>query len=592
MPDPSSIQWLTVTDFSGGIRQLVNADGLHQFSPQPIGTAAAVDDNAVPLTFDCIALPGGGLGPLPFGFKDLYSGPAVPPDLGNTTTRYFVGGLHVPPAPIMDVAGTALPGTDSAIIIVNLNYGYSVGSIHRYRLYRYNAHLASANEINNSAGATPFYDTGGTINTIQGGFTPMCDYRSSGASAPTTPGTPYVIIGVCDPGTLGVNVWQFPRPGFSNRVGAYTAIKQAIHLLSHQGRLIVNGYDTAYQYSNNCDILHNDDTYWTVPNQDNYDNGGFSSSLTQATIGIYGAMGSASASELVVIRALSQGGMSVSSDLNSPVITDYTGIQGTNGCYVEGCWTPMGFVYGTKEGSVNVYVGGGRSQDLAPNMESGFWHQNLDNTIGQNLNATVAANIPPPVVHLGKFAYHNGFVFVPGNWVYEINTGAWWRCSMPADYYGDEFCGRYFATSSFGTVYAAPTYWGAGHPMIYHSNFETSITDSWQWVSQPIPIAKESEINSVSDFILEGMAAIADNNGAHIDVTLTSYPNGETYTIPTFSLATEGVPEVFRHTIPGNIRGTHVSVKIVGAALNPDYAGPIVMRFDLGLNQTSKVKNP
>ena len=593
MADASSIQWLTVTDFSGGIRQLGNADGLKPFSPQPVGSAAAVDSTGAPVTYDCIALPGGGIGPMPFGFTTLYTGPAggLGPDAPNVLGPYFVGGLHIPQVPTMDATAGLPYGTDSATVFVNLNYIYNIGPIHRYRMYRYDVHRSNAVEVNNNAGATPFFDTLGTNDRVHGGFTPMCDYRSSGAALPTTPGTPYIIMGVCDPGVNSNNVFQYPRPGFTNRAGTYVTIKKAVHVKSHQGRLIVNGYDTPYQFNATADLIHNDDTFWTVPNQDNYDNGGTSSSLTQATVGVYGAMASASASELVIIRANSRGGMTVASDMNDPIITDYSGIQGTNGCFVDGCWTPIGYVYGTKEGSINVYVGGGQSRDIAPNMESGFWHQNLRNDIGLSLGTAVAINLAPPVQHLGKFAYHNGFIFVPGNWIYEIATSTWWRFRVPTDSEGSQYGCRYYDTSPFGSVYAAPSTWAAPNgPLIYQSDFESSESYTWQWTSQPIPIAKESEINQINEFVIEGLAQyVTGGNPNQLFVELTTFPNNLTTILPACTWATAADPTVFRVSVPGDCRGTHVSVKIRAVNTDTTNAAPIVLRFDLGLNQVSKV---
>ena len=454
-------------------------------------------------------------------------------------------------------------------------------------------------EINNPAGAAPFYDTINPVpNTsgFYGGYTPMCDYRSSGAGLPTTPGDPYVIVGVCDPSTLGTVVYQYPRPGFTNRVGSYVAIKQPVHLISHQGRLLVNGADRTFTLGPNT-LVHNDDNYWTIPNQDTYDNGGASSSFSQAVVGAYGTIASASSSELLLIRLHSQGGIVVASDLNDPIITDYSGIQGTNGCHVDGCWTPLGYVYGAKYGSVYVYPGGGKSVDIAPELESGFWHEDIDNSnyhVGQSID-TLNIGYParnqtwPLVEHLGKFAYHDNFIFCPGNWVYDINANSWWRFKTPVNGGGEETFHKWFASSPGGVVYSSPHTYNAAaaplDPLICAANFNNGGPDSWQFTSQLIPIAKESEINEVRELIIEGLPS---NGTGTIAVTLTSYPNGQSVT-KNFAITSTLTPQVFRTSIDPVIRGTHVSVKIVGSATDTNLNGPILMRMDLGLGKAVMV---
>lgn len=587
MPEANSTTWLTVSDFTAGIRQILNANSLGPLSPQHIGTASAIATDTSVATWGCIALKNGGIGPLPFKFGTISLGPTAGggPNFATKLSPYWIGGLHIPQVPSFD-SGVP-PGAysiDSASIFVSLNY-VDAGPVHKYRLYRDDAaNTGTFAEIQDNGGLLPFYTSPVTADFVHGGFTPMCDYRSSGAGAPTTPGTPYVIIGACDPGTLGVRVFQYPRPTFNGRMGNYVTMKNPVHLLSHQGRLFVNGYNTPYLLDLQS-IIHNDDTFWTIANQDTYDNGGLSSSLTQATVGTYGSFGSASASELVAIRATSYGGLTISSDLNDPIITDYAGIQGTNGCHIQGCWTPIGYVYASLNGSVNVYAGGGRSQDIASELENGFWHSTLPQTICQNVANSYPSPGTPGIPFMGKIAYHSGFIFMPGNWLYEIASNSWWRFKTP----GNAFASHYFASSPLGHVYASDSTWVNGSQgFLSQAAFETSAADQWQWTSQLIPIAQETEMNEVLDFTLVGLVT---TNSAFFAVAITSYPNNVTVFLPAFQTTDpSSTPKIYRTSLPSTLRGTHVVVRVLAVG-SVGGSAPTMLRFDLGLAKSVQVKN-
>lgn len=620
MPVPQTTQWLTISDFSPGIQNVV-AGANANLAPHPLGSATDIDANGDPATYDCFALPGGGLGCLPFCFTALpFAAPAAAPDAGIiTNTNYGVVGLHVPKFEVADNASPAqFNFNDYTSLIFAISYTVNLGAgvfRRRTRVYRYDSFTQVTTEIQNPAAGTPAFESPNLSDTsLTDGFcfVSMCDYRTNGVAAPTTPGPPYVMMGVCDPNTIWTvanGIWQYPDPANPLRVKAFNLFRQPTKVLSHQGRLVMNGRHNPYTFGQviagfNYGTLHTDDVFWTVPNQDTLDNGGVTSSLSQATVGIYGAIASSNANELVLIRASSYGGLVVTSDLNSPIVADYASMQGTNGCHVDPVWTPMGLIYGALNDGIYVYSGGGRTQSLSPNMDNGFWHSTLWFDRGQGfLNNAANVNFNPiiPVPHLGKFAYHGGFVFVPGCWLYDINSNNWWRFRVPADADGNVVNAQYFDTSVFGNIYAAQGQWkvpgGVGSNIISSARmtpfnsqpaFGLNFPSTYKWTSNLIPIAKEDEVNEVRELVL----VLEGETGCSVKVTLNGNISSSSTWNKTFVIGTgSGIGgSVFRTSVQSAVRGTHVTVILEGTAGTPNTNfPPSVFRVDLGLAQQSSI---
>lgn len=607
MPDADSTSYLTISDFSPGI-QSTDTPLFEGTNPAPVGSASANDPGA-PGTYDCYSLPEGGLGPLPFRFSPLTNGPGVRPDAGNNLSannRYPIGGLH---------ASKFYSGENStnntltfASVFATLCYAFNAGAgnvTRRVRPYRYDTSIGTLTELQNPAGATPALESGNwPVPTMVAfnAYTPMTDYRTNGNTNPTIPGPPYLYIGVCDPcvawGANGVS--RFPNitvaAGVNDRLESMFARKQTLFLVSHQGRLFINCQETAFTFGPR-EVIHNDDSYWTVPNQNGLDNGGQTSSFSQAVVGAYGAIDSSNANELVIIRSTSQGGMIVTSDLNSPIVADYKTMQGTNGCIVEGVWTPMGYVYGARDDGVYVYSGGGRTQLISPNLEFGFWQPLTDfNEVGNqgqgfitNTAGLILSIIPVP--HLGKFAYHAGFIFCPNNWVYDINQNNWWRFSG-AHTDGTELDFKFFDTSPSGQIFAARKDWDIGSTLIAQariltntSSLSNSIPDGYRWTSNFIPIAQESEVNEVREVVCNYTATVGDQ------ITIKFWSDGMVGS-PWSEDFTTTAAGYFRSTVNPGIRGSKLIMQIQTLVANPNAnEAPIINRVDIGLAKVSMIPN-
>lgn len=608
MPDLQSESWLTITDFRGGIRQLTNSTKVDNFSPQPPGIASAVDASKTPVTYDCIALPGGGLGPLPFQFKAepiAAFNPDAPANIGGGTIK--VVGLHVPQNRILDPLSGGGGGTDYAYVFVVITYIYTppAPDTHRYRLYRWSAGDQTFSQITNATVPGPLEEVNIPAGVITFGFADMADYRYNHAN-PLVPGNPRLAIGICDSVTDYTNIQRYPTDPilFPNQADNWLAIKRCVRLISHQGRLVVNGAQNGYQYDSNNVFIHNDDFFWTSPNDSTYDNGGAVSSFAQTNVGFWGDIFSSSASEMVAISAAANGGITISSDLNSPIVTSYPTMQGTNGCYIRGCWTPLGYVYAALNGSVYAYKGGGQSLDLAPSMEAGFWHELSESGIGQGfLETGFAAGVQNLNRYMGKLAYQSGYIFLPNNWLFDCDTQSWWRFRTPTDNQGPSIQGNFhsnqFDVSPGGTVYATNGDWSNGPagnaPFLNAAHFQDSAATSWRWTSQPIPITQESEWNGVYEFIIEGLAHSAPVGAPHttLDVGLTSYPNGQTELF-SLTFTQSDAPQIFRRLITNqNLRGTHIVVNLGGVdstdTTTKATSAPLVFRFDLGLTRDTRV---
>ncbi len=141
------LNWFNLADFSPGIVQKLNSFSLTGASPAPLGAARLEN------TYRCVALAGGGLGPLPKRFYD-YSRTAI----GNAATRTITG-FHVA-GPIAAHSQNMLvqDETDATqrLEAFFLGFGYESGGVHTERLDSLDAWLSSSSILtlySNTAGA-------------------------------------------------------------------------------------------------------------------------------------------------------------------------------------------------------------------------------------------------------------------------------------------------------------------------------------------------------------------------------------------------------------------------------------------------------
>lgn len=135
--------------------------------------------------------------------------------------------------------------------------------------------------------------------------------------------------------------------------------------------------------------------------------------VAEDRISEFGTIGVVTIDQLFVVKHYG-GGALIAGDLPSPTITRLPYIESTGGLICKGTHTPVGFVYGSDNG-IFTWQGGDASQKLSPQLDGFFW----DHTNASALEQYAGAR--------GRMAYWNALVFVPNNYVYDVETQAWWQ---------------------------------------------------------------------------------------------------------------------------------------------------------------------
>lgn len=280
----------------------------------------------------------------------------------------------------------------------------------------------------------------------------------------------------------------------------------------------------------------------------------------------YGAIGSINANELLLIKN-SGGGVVVRGDLDNPTISQLPYLESTFGMRAHGCNTPLGFVYGSRNG-VFVWAGGETSEKLSQQIDGLFWNDWTDSTSYNSSNYQNVFGIE------ARFSYWHPWVVVPNGYFFDIRSNSWWRYEIPSTEDNSRLAYAYSDIEAVsGNLVSAP--WAmdrAGSPpasVVYAMFKQTSFRTSYSWQSQPL-LESELVLNEYDEIVL--IAQRQDDNGdSTVLVTLTGFnEDGSAVTPATclFTLASNMQVQMIRQAIG------------VGGATVPFVAKGVQMRIE------------
>lgn len=131
---------------------------------------------------------------------------------------------------------------------------------------------------------------------------------------------------------------------------------------------------------------------------------------------IFGVIGVVTIDQLLLIKHAG-GGALVSGDLDNPTHQRLPHIESTGGLIHKGTHTPIGFCYGSPNG-IFVWQGGNESTRISPQLDGFFW----DHTDGTPAESYAGAR--------GRFAYWDGYILAPNNYIFDIEAQSWWRLKV------------------------------------------------------------------------------------------------------------------------------------------------------------------
>ena len=283
-----------------------------------------------------------------------------------------------------------------------------------------------------------------------------------------------------------------------------------------------------------------------------------------------GVVGVITGDELFIVKARG-GGALVRGDLDNPTVRRLPHIEPTHGIVSKGAQTPIGFVYGTKTG-VFVFDGGDSTRKLSEQLDGWFWNPYTETDI--NFNGSY-----------GRFAYWNGMIFVPNNYVYDVDTGSWWR--LPYSDTVNTWKYNCYVPSNGDQLWAFPYKVGsqsvASRPVFHAFNVDLLAT-YYSWQSQPLVETRGRRVS----FQDVRIVCSAKSNSQFV-VTLKGYSetgaNTATTTV-TLTCPANKNPQILRKDITPNFVAEYVQVR-VEATGDPEadapYAAPKLHSLRLGI---------
>jgi hypothetical protein len=288
-----------------------------------------------------------------------------------------------------------------------------------------------------------------------------------------------------------------------------------------------------------------------------------------------GVAASVSADEFLLIKHR-DGGLLVRGDLDNPTVVDLPFIHSTHGVRSVPAWSPLGLVYGTRNG-IYVWEGGETTRQLSNQLEGFFWNPDADNI---ERYGTV-----------GRLTWWEPWVAVPNNFLMDSRSGGWWRLDTP------EATGAalsvYDQAPGSNRLYAFPHKLTAdsGDPMWYTATPD-ELAASYSWKSQPLAQMRDRVI-SVKDIRL--LVTNANDDPATVTVTLSGFSSTGGAVAPVATTVTvagnsASRPQMLHTIVKGNFIASYIQVQIEATSGTTD-AAPKVHSLTIGLSDRARVPN-
>lgn len=554
MPDPDGLTWIVLEDFTPGIitnSALTNV-AINGTNTGPVpGNKSGQAQSAI----GCIALPNGGLAPLP----GLNTSPLPPTHApaSPTTTTTFINGLFVA-GPFVGGFGQTLPYDDVV-------YGQEsvVNATGAWRFYLEELQVVS----NVVAVANTLESLGPTGSTVGLGLVTLTgDYTRANSTA-TDVGVPTLAIGyVWHDNGSDAYVWLFPNPTSPTSTTPYVlADTLTADVLTHQNRIVCLSLDSEDWTSTLMTFGNEQYNYTDPPN---------SLALgTQQEVFVqehpfgHGTWGAISASELFLVKN-SGGGYVIQGDLNAPTVTRLPGVTSTYGLMSRAASeTPLGMVYASENRGLWSWAGGITSQKISNQLE--------DNSF--------QLSFPPIGVFHGPKVDIRGWgdwIVVSGDWLFDTNTGGWWKLPLSSTsqthlFYGVSWDGN--------TLYASVPVPSSTVAIDMYDRF--TLTNTFTWKSYPMRLS-----NGPSDrqYTVQEIVIRAQGSGT-VTVTLEGVAGSSSATAssPSDSRTFTTTAQPSMQMIRTGLVAQDVTVTITSTGASTD-AAPVVYSVALGVD----IQNP
>ncbi len=534
----SELSYETLDDFSPGIVSRSNYALGSTAVPAQLGAAQQTN------TFRCIALPEGGLGPLPKrGSTVNVTAPEA--SMTNVVDGYWITGFGAFGA----IGGTA----DDLIVAVEYIFNNAGSEQRRHRLYRIRGLGANTDTIKsiNSAQVAPVHN----YNAV------MTNPTRAHPTDPTKAGIPVMQVAwQAYGGGSEQYISLFPDPAAPTVLGVndLTTTRYG-HTLTHQGRIVLLEF-VSYGFGNVSLMITNEQISFTdPPNSVTLTAAASSEVFVQEVPFGFGAWGSMNAGELFFVKR-SGGAVLISGDIANPSVIFLPGVTSTGLYTNRAVSTRQGMLYATEDMGLQIWSGGDSSRKVSEQLDNSF----LD-----------YPGLPPfDASRWTSFASWGGdWIVMTNNWLWDAGARnpAWWRMDDTSVYNG------YWWHRSFDgpTMYSVlPSFTNTSNAAITQWDRRTPATN-FSWQSHPIPVSVNRVIN-VRELVL-----VAQGSGT-VTVTLTALDG--TTQASAFTLTNTSQPQRLRLT-PA-VKGYNIVVRIQSDGGSG--AAPVVYSLQIGHQDTQK----
>lgn len=512
--DESDYDWLDVTDFTAGVYDYSSIAASSPNVPAPKGAADAGQ------TWACIALPAGGLGPLPGVAVEHIWTPTH--NTGAGEENYITGWL---------VHDELADGTTECFVILEYDNGTN-------RLWEAFSFIAETGVF------TPivFESNPSSADGIFGSPYPQLT-RVANTDPTTTPGLPVIVFPSGGPATASTptdsesgQLWVYPDPTNPTAYGAQQLITSvgggdfssvSGQVIVHESRILVFAGIT-YDYPAGGGFETNEQINFTDPPNSNIF--GFQQTVIEGEEPFgYGCAGSISAGELFLVKKRG-GGVVVTGDLVDFNATYLPGVQPTGGLYGRGDSGVGGFAYCSWDNGLWIWNGSNTSQKASSQLDDNFF-------------------LPPEFLG-GMDSNNYGFfcqwigdkLYTSNNMVFDSRTNGWWR------YYPTKAQGGmdlYYVNpvkgpSFYAGVLSFDDVSGTANPVFMLRFDEDTPTETFQWHSLPIRLTTKRYVQARS--IIVRASSNDGNTGSQVKISIfngttqvgsVTTPSGDITSVPT-----------------------------------------------------------
>lgn len=581
-----TLTWVDFTDFTPGVYNNSNISGVNNYS-SGINPIVPAPKAAAQLTgtWGCMALPTGGLAPLPriITVKTFIAA-------GDESIYYSCTGMISYSPSNLSIITTPLKNnfiyclmsigkTDEDYYInykIWLTLG-KTGKTHTTRLWQWAEFIGSPLTKGLGAWGCPFPIT--TRINYSGILFPVVVFPMLPTYTNTVPNGEILVYPPLEFRTTYTmqNINTVSTTVTPNPTGCKVG-----PIIAHQGRIIV--LSNSRQEWPTGTIITNDGISFTTPSGTKWLYNQLEYISPENPFG-YGGGGSISAGELFLIKKKG-GAVVVYGTITNPQVIYLGGVQSTGNIYGQVAQSPIGLVYCSQGNGAWVWNGSSQSTKISYQISSTFFVMTPDATI-QEITGVVNTN-----GSLGYFCFSWGeWILFSNSWIYNIKIKSWWRLTNTTS--SSAFFHYCLAGNTLDSVFASRIIHFASGSTVYSDLVLLNKKvpgKKWSWYSLPVKLSENRYIN-----IREVIVYASSPECPYGEIAVEIFPNeGTTPEVLNIVSTIKTYPSMFR--IPCNINTTSNIRFRIEAVVGGDhgttiYSAPIIHQISFGYKVRQHIQN-